>query len=80
MCARQFGFPANHYLVFVIFGVVMFSSIFMTALLPKSINRQKIEKEKKKQEEEEEKEDEVEDEKEEEKNKVEEIKEMEVKM
>ena len=66
--------------MFVIFGVVMFSSICMTALLPKSINRQKIEKEKKKQEEEEEKEDEVEDEKEEEKNKVEEIKEMEVKM
>ena len=54
---REFGFPANHYLVFVIFGLVVFSSISMAAFLPESINRQKVEeKEEEEQEKEEEKE------------------------
>ena len=38
---RRIGFPVDYHLIFVLFGLIYLICIFIVALLPKSINKQK---------------------------------------
>lgn len=38
---RRIGFPVDYHLIFVLFGVIYLTCVFIVALLPKSINKQK---------------------------------------
>ena len=40
--ARAIGFPFDYNLIFIIFSVVYFAVIFMTACMPASLDHQKI--------------------------------------
>ena len=38
---RRIGFPVDYHLIFVLFGVIYLLCVFIVALLPKSISKQK---------------------------------------
>ena len=38
---RRIGFPVDYHLIFVLFGFIYLVCVFIVALLPKSINKQK---------------------------------------
>ena len=38
---RRIGFPVDYHLIFVLFGAIYLSCVFIVALLPKSISKQK---------------------------------------
>ena len=39
---REFGYPVDHNLVFLVFSITLMVTVFMAACLPTSLNKQKI--------------------------------------